>query len=624
MRDAETVLGIIRERGKQGKPLEDVYRQLFNPALYLMAYGKVGRNQGAMTPGSTDETVDGMSQSKIDAIIEAVRFERYRWTPVRRTYIEKKNSTRKRPLGIPTWSDKLLQEVIRLILNAYFEPQFSEPSHGFRPKRGCHSALTTIDRTCKGTVWFIEGDITACFDSLDHEILLSVLRQNVHDERFIRLISELLKAGYLENWKYNATYSGTPQGGIVSPILANIYLDQLDKYVEQYILPYHNQGARRQHSLLYHALQKKAGKLVSKGHREEAQQIRKAMHAIPSVELDDPNYRRLRYTRYADDFLFGFTGPKSEVEEIKGDIGTFLRDHLKLELSDSKTLITHGRTKPARFLGYDIQVGQRDTYRDALGRRSLNGRITLQVPSGVVQQWCQRYTHNGKPVHRAELINDSEYDIIAKFQSEYRGLVEYYKLAGNRGSRMMRLYWTMDQALFKTLASKLRISVAKVARRRVIVHTATGPRKMLQAVIPREGKKPLIAQWGYISLRNVSTRATLTLKDEQPTFARWGSQRTELVQRLLADTCELCGSQENVQVHHIRHMRDLNRPGQAEKPLWVQVMAARRRKTLVLCHACHMGVHAGDPHRKRRTAGEPDALKGARPVRRGADGKVPA
>jgi len=245
MRDAATILGIIHDRGKTALPLEDVYRQLFHPTLYLLAYGKIYRNQGAMTKGVTDETVDGMSVEKVQTIIAAIRSERYVWSPARRVSIEKKHSTKKRPLGIPVWSDKVVQEVIRSILEAYYEPQFSPLSHGFRPKRGCHTALTAIRHYWKGTAWFIEGDIKGCFDTIDHPILLSILREKIHDRRFIRLIENLLQAGYLEEWKYHATYSGTPQGGIMSPLLANIYLDRLDQYVEQELLPNHTRGTHQ-------------------------------------------------------------------------------------------------------------------------------------------------------------------------------------------------------------------------------------------------------------------------------------------------------------------------------------------------------------------------------------------
>jgi group II intron reverse transcriptase/maturase len=216
MRKAEAVLDIIRNRGSKGLHLEDVYRQLFNPALYLEAYARIYRNDGAMTRGVTRETVDGMSPRKIETIIDLVRQERFRWTPVRRTYIPKSNG-KKRPLGIPTWSDKLLQEVMRRLLDAYYEPQFSDLSYGFRPGRGCHTALYRIYKSWKGVKWFIEGDIKGCFDNIDHEVLLSILHEKVHDGRFIELIRGLLQAGYLDKWDYRPTWSGTPQGGVIAP-----------------------------------------------------------------------------------------------------------------------------------------------------------------------------------------------------------------------------------------------------------------------------------------------------------------------------------------------------------------------------------------------------------------------
>jgi len=204
MRNAETILEIIRERGRRGLPLERIYRLLFNPELYLRAYGRLYRKQGAMTHGATSETVDAMSLAKIDTLIEAIRNERFQWTPVRRTYIPKANG-KLRPLGVPTWSDKMLQEVIRSILEAYYEPQFSPHSHGFRPQRGCHTALREVDQQWLGTRWFVEADVSRCFESLDHQVLLSILQEKIHDNRLLSLIANLLKAGYLENWKFNKT-----------------------------------------------------------------------------------------------------------------------------------------------------------------------------------------------------------------------------------------------------------------------------------------------------------------------------------------------------------------------------------------------------------------------------------
>ena len=210
MQSADTVLGVLRDRGRKGLPCNELYRQMFNRDLYLLAYGRIYANQGAMTPGTSAETADGMSEDKIDQIIEAMRHERYRFNPVRRTYIPKKNG-KSRPLGLPSWSDKLVGEVVRLLLEAYYEPTFSDHSHGFRPGRGCHTALREVERTWTGTTWFIEGDISDCFGSLDHEIMIKILAEKIHDNRFLRLIHQMLKAGYLEDWKYHQTLSGAPQ-----------------------------------------------------------------------------------------------------------------------------------------------------------------------------------------------------------------------------------------------------------------------------------------------------------------------------------------------------------------------------------------------------------------------------
>jgi group II intron reverse transcriptase/maturase len=617
MRTAETILGIIRDRGRQGLPLEDMYRQLFNPALYLLAYGKIGRNAGALTPGVTPETMDGMSLKRIQAIIDALRMETYRWTPVRRVYIEKKRSTKKRPLGIPAGSDKLLQEVLRLILEAYYEPQFSDHSHGFRPGHGCGTALTDIYQTWTGTTWFIEGDITACFDSFDHQVLLSSLREHIHDNRFLRLIENLLKAGYLEDWKYRATLSGAPQGGVVSPILSNIYLGRLDTFVEQVLIPAYTRGRRRRHYAPYDRLACRIGRARKQRAVDQLRALRKAQRQLPSRDPQDPTYRRLRYVRYADDFLLGFAGPRSEAEEIKRQIGAFLQESLKPELSEQKTLITHARTEKAHFLGYEVCIFQADSKLTG-GQRSINGDVGLRVPLDVVKGKCKRYMHGGKPVHLVERTNDSVLSIVAGYELEYAGVVNYYRMAYNLSS-LGALRHVMGTSLVKTLAHKLRLSAPQVWRKYQGVYAG---HKALIVVHQREDKKPLVAVFSRTDLK---WRPGVRQLDDDP--ARIWSTRTELVERLVADTCELCGSQEQVQVHHIRKLADLTRPGRRARPAWVAVMAARQRKTLIVCGHCHAAIHAGRLSRDTEnpgSTGEPDARKPARPVREGADGKVPA
>jgi group II intron reverse transcriptase/maturase len=596
MQNAETVLGIIRKRGQQGLPLHRVYRLLFNRDLFLLAYGRIARNAGALTRGTTADTADGMSLAKIDAIIEALRFERYRWTPVRRVYIPKANG-RRRPLGVPTWSDKLVQEVIRLILDAYYDPQFSDRSHGFRRNRGCHTALMEIHRRWTGTVWFIEADISQYFDKLDHSVLLAILREKIHDGRFIGLIDGLLRAGYLDEvWRFNRTLSGVPQGGVVSPILANIYLDRFDQRVESTLVPSYTRGTERALNRPHIRLMASARRMDQRGKYKEARQLRQVARQMPSHDPTDPDYRRLRYVRYADDFLLGFAGPRSEAEEIKRHLGEFLHDSLKLDLSEDKTLITHGRTQAAHFLGYELHVLQNDAARDHRGHRAINGGIGLRIPIEVRKARCARLMARGKAVHRPELLADSVFSTVARYQQEYRGLVEYYRLAYNLHS-LRRVKWVMETSLAKTLACKLRISVTKVFRRYgALIHTPHGPYKGLRVTVERTGKAPLVTEWGGIPLR----RAMGMPLNDYPD--RVWNDRSELEQRLLAEACELCGARTYLVVHHIRALRDLQKPGRAPKPDWVVAMATRQRKTLVVCVACHAAIHAGRPTRQRTAA----------------------
>lgn len=600
MREAKTVLDIIRERGRHRSPLRDLYRQLYNPHLYLCAYGRIYRNKGAMTKGTTEETVDGMSMDKIDAIIESLRYERYRWTPVRRVQIPKKNG-KTRPLGIPSWSDKLLQEVIRSLLEAYYEPQFSDSSHGFRPARGCHTALTTVKRVWHGTKWFVEGDIQTCFDSINSEILLHILQEDIQDNRFLRLIRNLLQTGYMENRRHTPTLSGTPQGSILSPILSNLYLNKLDQFVEQTLISAYTKGRQRARSPVYDDLTHRAYRLRRQGQTKAAQELEQLRRSIPANDPHDPNYRRLRYLRYADDFLLGFAGPKQEAEEIRERLRTFLQEELKLELSETKTLITHAHTEKAHFLGYDISVTQCNS-KITNRRRSVNGGIALRMPVSFVKDRCRFYMKRGKPTHRMERTYNTDYSIISQYQTEYRGYVQYYQLADNV-MWLKQLHWVMRTSLLKTLAHKHKSSVAKMAHKyRAKVETAEGPRTCLEVTVPRVDKPPLIARFGGIPLK-VNSMAMI----QDRVLTRYSPERVEILQRLLAETCEVCGSTQNIEVHHIRKLADVNTVGRAPKPFWMHLMVSRQRKTLVLCRKCHDDLHAGRPLRDQaeRETGEP-------------------
>jgi group II intron reverse transcriptase/maturase len=587
MQNAETVLGVLRERGRRGLPCDELYRQLFNPQMYLLAYGRIYSNKGAMTPGVTQETVDGMSLGKIRRIIDAMRHERYRFKPARRTYIPKKNG-KLRPLGLPTWSDKLVGEVVRLLLEAYYEPTFSDRSHGFRPGRGCHTALREVANTWTGTTWFVEGDIADCFGSFDQQVMLSILAEKVHDNRFLRLLRNMLQAGYLEDWVWNATLSGAPQGGCASPVLSNIYLHQLDDFVETVLIPEYTRGDRRARNPVYLKEAAALARARRAGDRAEARKARDRMRDLPSGDPHDPDFRRLRYVRYCDDHLLGFTGPKAEAEEIKRRLAQFLREDLKLELSQDKTLITHARSDRASFLGYEISVQHDDRQRTASGQRAVNGAVSLHVPKSVIQAKSALYMKRGQPARRSQVINYGDYDIVRIYGAEYRGLVQYYLLAGDV-RRLHRLRWVMLSSMLKTLAAKHRSTATKIAaKHKAKIMTPYGPRTCFEAVVDRgKASRSLVARFGGVPLNR---QKTAVINDQLP--QRVAYPRRELIGRLSAGRCELCEHTGEVQVHHVRALAELD----ASDPTpWAKAMIRRRRKTLVVCTDCHDRIHGTRP-----------------------------
>lgn len=626
MQKTEHILQAIRKLGEKRIPLTRVYRCLFSEDLFLAAYDKIGRNKGALTPGTEDDTADGMSMKRIHNIIEKLRQERFRFRPVRRIRIPKKSGGT-RPLGVPNFSEKLVQEAIRLLLEAYYEPRFRDSSHGFRPERGCHTALARVDEKFKGTTWFIEGDIRGCFDEIDHTVLEEILARDIHDGRLLNLIRMCLKAGYVEDWVYHQTYSGSPQGGILSPILSNIYLHELDTFIEDVLIPQYTRGKRRSPNLEYQRLCYRLRRERGKGNDETIRELEQQIRQLPSQDTDDPKYRRLRFVRYADDFLLGFIGPKSEAEAIKTAIGTFLQGNLHLRMSESKTLITHARTEHALFLGYAISIYHANS---KISRRSgtpvktrgVNGNVRLGVPFGRVDDRAKQYQEKGIPTHDAGLLQHSDAHIINAYQVRYRGLAEYYKYAIDR-CYLAKLKHVMEISLTKTLAWKFKTGVPAIYKKYRGNQTVNGyTYKTLQVDVPTQ-KRIRCIYWGAIPLRVVKPGSE-PIDDNISPYTMVPRTRTDLIQRLQAQECQLCGSEKDCEVHHVHKLSDLKQRwrGRKEKPPWVATMIALQRKTLVVCHQCHVDIHAGRPTPKMyMSSGEPDESKGSRPVRRGVSWK---
>jgi group II intron reverse transcriptase/maturase len=599
MQRAVHILQAIRKLGEERIPLTRVYRSLYSEDLFFNAYGKIYRNEGATTPGSTGNTADDMSIDRIRRTIEALRYERFYFQPVRRAYADKKNGGQ-RPLGQPDFDDKLVQEVLRQMLEAYYEPRFCDSSHGFRPGRGCHTALLTIKQKFAGTTWFIEGDIKGCFDNIDHEVLLSILARDIQDGRLLELIRRSLKAGVMEEWTYKPTYNGVPQGGILSPLLSNIYLNELDRFIEDELIPQYSRGKQRAMNPEYARVTQQVRTARRRGDPNLDELIQRRRQ-LPSGDTQDPHFRRLKYCRYADDFILGLIGPRHEAEAIKAAIGVFLRDKLHLQMSEPKTLITHARTEQASFLGYAISVQQANDKIAQHGSvkhkklRSVNGTIRLGIPYGLVQERAQRYQRNGKIMQEGQLLKYSDAHIIDTFQSRFRGLAEYYRYAADR-NRLNHLKYIMQVALVKTLAGKFKIRATQVYRRyhgRMVVDDHEY--RTLQVEVPTKHGTRLI-YWGAISLRVQKLDWNSPLIREQEPYPKEYA-RNDLITRLKAHTCELCGSTERIRVHHVRKLSDLKQrwSGRKEKPKWVQRMIALQRKTLIVCHECHIDIHAGRP-----------------------------
>lgn len=594
MEKSERVLKALSDHSQSSDyKYERLYRYLFSEEMFAVAYQRIYAKQGNMTPGTDGKTIDEMSLERIERLIVSLKDESYQPHPARRVYIPKKNG-KKRPLGIPSFEDKLVQEVVRLLLEAIYEGHFEGTSHGFRPHRSCHTALGMIQKSFAGAKWFIEGDIKGFFDNIDHNVLISILRERISDERFLRLIRKFFNAGYVEDWKYNKTYSGTPQGGIISPILANIYLDKFDKYIKEYAAKF-RKGDRRsinpeywrlnnKKNWLKKKLQKTSDEQIRKSYLYEIAQLSKQMLSTPHKDAMDADFRRMQYVRYADDFLISVIGSKSECETIKADITQFMREQLKLELSDEKTLITHAQDK-AKFLGYEIFIRKSDAVKrnkDGVLKRDFNGAVVLTLNSAVIQKKLTEYNAlevrniDGKDIWwskpRRYMTPMKPEDILAQYNAETRGLYNYYSLAANVSKECASFAFIMKMSMFKTLGWKLNTSARKVRQKYqkdkdfvIPYNDAKGKQKY--RVFYNEGFKKRNAQFDvdYDKL-------------PQTMYVPYPS----LVERLKDGRCELCGKEGKVVMHHVRTLTKLK--GNNE---WEKLMLKRHRKTLVVCEDCN-------------------------------------
>ena len=607
MRNPKNVLeSLTSKAANEDYHYKRLYRNLYNPEFFLLAYERIQAKPGNMTAGNDGNTIDGMSMKRIDSLIQKLKDFSYQPKPARRTYIPKANG-KMRPLGIPAFDDKLVQEVVRMILESIYEPTFQNSSHGFRPKRSCHTALQYIKRNYTGVKWFVEGDIKGCFDNVDHHVLVRILRRRIKDEYFISLIWKFLKAGYMEDWVYHNTYSGTPQGSLISPILANIYLNELDVFMAKYAESFNCGKGRKINPAYKKPLDVRRGKQewlkrnstkISEEKRQkvmaEIQELNNYLSIVPYSDPMDTEYKRVVYVRYADDFLIGVIGSKEDAKQVKIDVGEFIKEQLHLEMSPKKTLITHGNDF-ARFLGYLVTVSReqnRTRTKNGFTRRTYVGKVKLYVPK---EKWLNRLLSYGalkisydkahgnkevwEPVRRPGLIRLDDIEILNQYNAEVRGMYNYYRLANN-ATVLNAFVYVMKYSMYKTFAGKYRTSMRKIIRKycrnkdfTVSYQTKSGTKSV---VFYNQGVR-----------RNDKVIAT----ENPDIIGRTNENRryTRLTDRLQGHVCEFCGAEtEDIEIHHIRKLKDLS--GKAE---WERHMIARKRKTMALCHSCHVKLHNG-------------------------------
>ena len=603
MRNPTDVLNSLSDKSKNPEyRFQRLYRNLYNPDFYLLAYKNIYANGGSMTPGVNGITIDGMSSQRIAKLIESLKDRSYQPNPARRTYIAKKNNpAKKRPLGIPSGDDKLVQEVIRMLLESIYEPNFSDASHGFRPQKSCHTALTKIQKTFTGAKWFVEGDIKACFDSFDHHVLIDILRKRIDDEAFISLMWKFLKAGYMEQWQYHMTYSGTPQGSGMSPILANIYLNELDRYMGEYKARFYkptrtaNPAHRNMASKIfyYKAKNDKVWDDLSVEEKKECartlRQMRSEQRKLPTHPVQETSYKAIQYVRYADDFIVGVIGSHEDAKKLKQDLTVFLKEKLGLTLSTEKTKITN-TAENARFLGYDISVSRsQDIKRLKNGKRQrvYSGVVQLRMP---LEKWTAKLLEYGairikkdesgkerwKTMPRGKLINRTDIEILSRYNSEIRGLYNYYAIAGNV-STLNHFSSRMKYSMLKTFGFKYRCKVRKIKERYV---------KNGEFTVAYKTKSGMKESVYYHDGFRKKTEPALGQVDMLDIYKKYDKPNS-LAIRLHTNKCELCGMDcDGLEMHQVRRLKDLN--GEQE---WERIMLQRRRKTLAVCPSCHIEIH---------------------------------
>ena len=587
---------------------QQLYRLLYSEELYIMAYDNLRSNYGAMTAGISGlrGTADGMNMDIIRKVILSLKDQSYQPKPARRVYIPKANG-KQRPLGMPDFKDKLVQEGVKIILTCIYDssvnPTFRPSSYGFRKGLGCHHALKRGYETFEGCAWIIKADVKAFFDEVDHHILINLLKKRINDQRFINLIWKLLRCGYMENGQLHKPKKGTPQGGNVSPILANIYLHEFDLFIEelqskQGTVMKKNPDYSRESSTLRRAKNKvkSSSRFDDENYADKVNlvnQLDKRLRTIPSLIVAAPNKAVFSYIRYADDWILGLKCTKAVAKDIYDQCEKFFQTKLALKWNKEKSTLSRSTDRDFEFLGVNMHFVNPKQVR-VIKKKSKTGNPYKfrSVPINTMHYLINAQNifnrlrkkgfvdGNNKPISNKKMINQDIVDIVKTFQSTMRGIINYYRFVHNV-QQLNHIYYVLFVSLCKTLAHK-----GKTRKRQIMKKYEVGRKLVFRYGVNRQ-KELIVPFYGGLN-RDVKAFQIRKIFDDLDPIPKTRFVSTAALW-LRIGICGLCGNKGATEMHHVRHVR---RQGQKYQG-FDKVLNYINRKQIPLCHSCHQKVHSG-------------------------------
>jgi group II intron reverse transcriptase/maturase len=556
----------------KGSKANNLSKILSDPKFLVSCWVRIRSNKGSLTP-AFDGSMDGIKSSWFTETATQIRNGKYQFKVARRKYIPKPNSDKLRTLTMPSSKDKIIQEGIRFLLEIIFEPTFKDNSYGWRPNRGCLTAINDIKMKCKGVSWYIEGDIEQQFPSLNHKFLISILNSKINDQAFIDMVYKYIKVGYGESIKQATPMKvGVIQGGILSPILANIYMQPFDEWVTENLKPNFDKGTKRARNPEYF-----------KKYRKDGQKVKDK--TMRSILTKDPDFKRLYYFRYADDFIIGVDGTKEDCKYLRNQIKEFLSNKINLTLNVEKTKITNAQCESAKFLGYIIHktpMNKMPIRRDKKGRLSrVVPRPIIDAPiREIVKKLIERkyVKRNGNPTRNARFINHTLPDIINHYRAVERGILNYYSLANNYSRLAGRVHYLLKYSCVLTIGSKMKLNTKKKVFKKY--------GKDLN-ILNEKGK--IIACYPTIEYKKPKKVYTKSVKVYNTNLVEILDSRLSRGRKDLKGPCIVCGSNTKIEVHHVRSLRKRPKKGDFLQDM----MSKMNRKQVPLCQKCHADVHAG-------------------------------